>query len=42
MMSSYEAFMTYLEYREKVTFIKLGIGLIGLAFCGITKALGMW
>lgn len=41
-LKTYEAFMAYMEYREKIAWIKLKIGLICLAFCGITKLFGMW
>ena len=41
-LKTYEAFMAYMEYREKMAWIKLGVGLVGLIFCGITKLLGIW
>lgn len=41
-LNTYEAFAAYMEYREKITWIKLGIGIIGLIFCGIIKVCTVW
>ena len=41
-LNTYEAFAAYMEYREKVAWVKLGIGIVGLIFCGIMKVCTVW
>ena len=41
-LNTYEAFATYMEYREKAAWIKLGVGIVGLIFCGIMKVCTVW
>lgn len=41
-LNTYEAFAAYMEYREKVAWVKLGVGIVGLIFCGIMKVCTVW